>query len=198
MNRESETAERLAHELIHFRFWNKDIRSTIDHARTLHGGHFRDEGTPYIEHPLRVALILAGELDCRDDELVQAALLHDVLEDCPEMTMGDLDLRYGDRVAVLVRFLTRGKARGSGASEESRPEYLARFAQAPAECILLKLCDRLDNLRSLPLSPRLDKRRLMVEETLVYLLPLCQGHFGVFHMLDRLICRAIEDVPLEG
>ena len=74
-------------------------------ASDVHVDSARDEGTPYIRHPLRVALLLAEGLKLHDPELICAALLHDVLEDSPDISADTLGAQFGRGVAALVNFM---------------------------------------------------------------------------------------------
>src|SRR5438067_10491661 len=74
-------------------------------AERAHRGQVRDEGSPFIEHPLRVALIVAEELGRPAADLVCAALLHDVVEDTP-VTLAEVQESCGDTVAHWVELLT--------------------------------------------------------------------------------------------
>src|SRR5215510_16608037 len=74
-----------------------------DHA---HRGQKRDEGTPYIVHPLRVAISLVDELDIHSPKLICAALMHDVIEDSP-VTREELATLFGEEIAEIVWLLTK-------------------------------------------------------------------------------------------
>lgn len=165
-------------------------------ASQAHRDAVRDEGTPYICHVLRVALILVEELGITDPELVCAAALHDVLEDGQEITFQQLRATFGERVARIVHCLT-DEFKHSGLPRAERKElYLERFAQADEDCLLLKLCDRLDNLRSLPYSPNREKREYMKRETETYLRPLLAGKSGVFSTLEELLAEALKELDM--
>jgi guanosine-3',5'-bis(diphosphate) 3'-pyrophosphohydrolase len=112
-------------------------------ARARHGSQFRrGSDTPYWVHLVRVAMELArwGETS---PVLLQAALLHDTVEDT-DTTMGEIRTGFGPEVADLVDWLTAPE------DAEAQREYYARLqANAPFEAQLLKLADRVDNLRSI-------------------------------------------------
>ncbi len=112
-------------------------------ARARHGSQFRrGSDTPYWVHLVRVAMELArwGETS---PVLLQAALLHDTVEDT-ETTVGEIRTGFGPEVADLVDWLTAPE------DAEAQREYYARLqANAPFEAQLLKLADRVDNLRSI-------------------------------------------------
>lgn len=124
-------------------------------AHKAHDGQFRKYGrshVPYITHPERVAR-RAGSLAhkvtnsvLRCDEIVAAAYLHDVIEDCG-VTHAELETLFGKCVADLVQELTN-PSKGSKASRDERKrmdrEHIAQVSDAAK---LIKLCDRADNLR---------------------------------------------------
>lgn len=134
-------------------------------AQAAHTGQTRDEGTPYISHPIRVAVSLVDELDLYSPTLICSALLHDVIEDS-DVTREDIGQMFGEEIAQVVWLLTK--------LEEVRlSEYLARIEEAgQTGAPLVKLCDRLDNLRSIVHSPRLEKKRRLIRTTEELYMPL--------------------------
>jgi GTP pyrophosphokinase len=159
----------------------------------VHKGSTRDEGTPYLRHPLRVALILHEELGVQDPDLICAAVLHDVLEDSPHVDREALHREFGDTVATLVFCLTDEFQSVDLTRSERKARYLQRMAQEDELCLFVKLCDRLDNVRSLSLSPYLEKRRSMIQETEHYLMPVFQYRQGPFSPLGPLLRKALMD-----
>jgi (p)ppGpp synthase/HD superfamily hydrolase len=114
-------------------------------AAAAHGDQLRDEGTPYIEHPVRVAQVLWSELGVRDVELLMAALNHDVLEDC-DLDADFMQGKFGARVTELVQHVTKPPVPAD--QKQARDDaYLAALRAAPRDARLLKLADRIDNLR---------------------------------------------------
>jgi (p)ppGpp synthase/HD superfamily hydrolase len=114
-------------------------------AAAAHGGQLRDEGTPFIEHPVRVAQVLWSELGVRDVDLLIAALNHDVLEDC-DLDADFMQSKFGPRVTELVQHVTKQPV--PDAQKSARDDaYLAALREAPRDARLLKLADRIDNLR---------------------------------------------------
>jgi GTP pyrophosphokinase len=141
------------------------VRRAYEVAETAHARQTRDEGTPYIVHPLRVAISLVAELDVASPELISAALLHDVIEDS-DITREEIAEMFGDDTAAVVWLLTK-------LDHVSVPDYLAAIeSAAETGAPVVKLCDRLDNLRFLLDSPRLDKRHHYIWTTERYYLPL--------------------------
>ncbi len=115
-------------------------------AEAAHDGQMRDEGTPYIEHPIRVALILWEELGVRDVDMLVAALNHDVLEDCDWLDAGVLEGALGERPTGFIQDVT--KPRVPDAEKAQRDQvYLDGLPKLCHESRLIKLADRIDNLR---------------------------------------------------
>lgn len=162
-------------------------------TREVHCGSTRDEGTPYLRHPLRVALILHEEFGVQDSDLICAAVLHDVLEDSAHLDRETLHRAFGDTVATLVFCLTDEFQKVNLPRSERKAQYLQRMAQEDDRCLFIKLCDRLDNIRSLSLSPHLEKRRSMIQETERYLMPVFQHRQGPFSPLEPLLRKALID-----
>lgn len=134
-------------------------------ARKAHAGQTRDEGTPYIVHPIRVAVSLVDELGLYSPTLICSALLHDVIEDS-DITREDIAELFGEEIAEVVWLLTK-------LDEVKLSEYLARIeAAAHTGAPLVKLCDRLDNLRSVARTPRLEKKHRYIRTTEDLYLPL--------------------------
>jgi len=134
-------------------------------ARSAHDGQMRDEGTPYILHPIRVATVLSEELALYSCELTCAALLHDVVEDS-DVTRDEIEAEFGHTVARIVWLLTK-------LPEVSLPAYLAAIERASdIKAPVVKLCDRLDNLRFLMRSPKAEKKRRYIKTTEQYYLPI--------------------------
>src|SRR5947207_2831315 len=98
------------------------VRRAYEVARTAHSGQTRDEGTPYIVHPVRVAVSLVDELRIYTPKLICSALLHDVIEDS-EITREEIRRLFNDEVAEVVWLLTKFE-------DVSLREYLARIEAA--------------------------------------------------------------------
>jgi guanosine-3',5'-bis(diphosphate) 3'-pyrophosphohydrolase len=176
------------------------VRRAIAFARHVHAGALRDEGTPYIAHPLRVALTLVDELAVADTDLICAALLHDTIEDDPTVTCDSLRAAFGPSVAHTVSCLTDEFKQSGLPRVERRERYLARIARADEPCLLVKLCDRIDNLRSLRYVTDAEKKARMKRETETYLVPALANRPPPFPELGRLIDEALceLDLPVKG
>jgi GTP diphosphokinase / guanosine-3',5'-bis(diphosphate) 3'-diphosphatase len=141
------------------------VRRAYEIAEAAHTGQMRDEGTPYIVHPIRVAVSLVDELEMVSPKLVCSALLHDVIEDSPT-TREEVAEIFGEEIARIVWLLTKLESVSLG-------DYLAAIeAAAETGAPLVKLCDRLDNLRFLGHSPKPEKKHRYIRSTEHFYLPM--------------------------
>lgn len=141
------------------------VRRAYEVAQAAHSGQTRDEGSPYIVHPVRVALSLVDELNVFSPSLICSALLHDVIEDS-DVTRTDVARMFDEQIAEIVWLLTKFE-------DVSLREYLARIERAAETgAPLVKLCDRLDNMRSVIDTPSLAKKRRYIRTTEELYLPL--------------------------
>jgi len=122
------------------------VRGALEQARSDHAGQVRNgsRGMPYVEHPIRVAAIL-DELGY-GDEVLAAALLHDVVEDS-ETTLDELRERFGGEVAGLVGAMTDDEELED--YRERKAEHRERLAAAPVEALAIYGADKLTNSKTL-------------------------------------------------
>lgn len=122
------------------------VKTALEKARAAHEGQVRNGsgGMPYVEHPIAVAARLE-ELGV-SDEVLAAALLHDVIEDS-ETTLDELRQPFGDEVAGLVGALTDDESIDS--YRERKAEHRERVAAAPAEALAIYGADKLTNVSTL-------------------------------------------------
>lgn len=163
------------------------------YAMKAHGSQKRASGDPFFSHPLEVAAILT---DLKlDDATIAAALLHDTIEDTPT-TRDEIDQLFGPDIATLVDGLTKLKKLDLVTREAKQAENLRKLLLAIAadvRVLLVKLADRLHNMRTLEFVPPA-KRKLIAEETLDIYAPLA-GRIGMHEMreeLDDLAFRELE------
>lgn len=156
---------------------NEAIEKAFDTAVEAHEGQFRQSGEPYVIHPIAVAEIVAEW--GMDYESIQAALLHDVVEDT-DMTVEELAEQFGEKVAELVNGVTKLRLSASprpaadSVRREASNENLRKLLLASAKdvrVIMVKLADRLHNLRTLGHLNE-ERRQRIARESLEIFAPL--------------------------
>ncbi|MGM4928360.1 RelA/SpoT family protein [Tardiphaga sp. 619_E2_N8_5] len=154
------------------------------YAMVAHGEQTRASGDPYFSHPLEVAAILT---DLKlDDATIVAALLHDTIEDT-EATRTEIDKLFGAEIGALVEGLTKLKRLELVSREAKQAENLRKLLLAIADdvrVLLIKLADRLHNMRTMEFMPPASRRRI-AEETLDIYAPLA-GRMGMQAMREEL------------
>jgi len=154
------------------------------YAMRAHGEQKRASGDPYFSHPLAVAAILT---DLKlDDATIAAALLHDTIEDT-EATRAEIDQMFGKDIGALVEGLTKLKKLDLVTKEAKQAENLRKLLLAIADdvrVLLIKLADRLHNMRTLSHMPP-EARRRGAQETLDIYAPLA-GRMGMHEMREEL------------
>src|SRR5437868_143829 len=154
------------------------------YAMKVHGTQTRASGDPYFSHPLEVAAILTGLK--LDDATIVAALLHDTIEDT-EATRAEIDQIFGHEIGALVDGLTKLKRLELVSREAKQAENLRKLLLAIADdvrVLLIKLADRLHNMRTLEFVAPASRHRI-AEETLDIYAPLA-GRMGMQEMREEL------------
>jgi guanosine-3',5'-bis(diphosphate) 3'-pyrophosphohydrolase len=166
------------------------------YAMKAHGEQRRASGDPYFSHPIEVAAILT---DLKlDDATIAAALLHDTIEDTAA-TRAEIDSLFGPDIGTLVEGLTKLKRLDLVTKEAKQAENLRKLLLAIADdvrVLLIKLADRLHNMRTLDYMP-LEARRRAAEETLEIYAPLA-GRMGMHEMREELEDLAFRELYPEA
>jgi GTP pyrophosphokinase len=166
-------------------------------SKTSHGNQKRHSGDPYFSHPLAVAEILA---DLKlDQESVITGLLHDVVEDT-EVTLDEIEADFGEEIAKLVDGVTKLGKIESIPSNERVAENFRKLALAMSEDIrvlLVKLADRIHNMRTLFYMPSREKKIRKAQESLDIYAPLA-GRLGLNKIKDELQELAFEIIDPEN
>ncbi len=160
------------------------IETAYHFSEAAHNGQFRASGDPYISHPLAVANILA-QLRL-DSQALIAALLHDVMEDT-SVTKAEISRKFGKPVAELVDGVSKLDRIEFETHEEAQAENFRKMLLAMARdvrVILIKLADRLHNMRTLDAVPP-EKRRRIAHETLEIYAPIA-NRLGLNNMYQEL------------
>ena len=170
------------------------IEKAYNYAKKAHQGQYRISGEPFVEHPLGVAFILAElELDLIS---ITGALLHDVVEDT-EISSEDIADNFSEEIALLVDGVTKLTRLKFKTKEEHQAESLRKMFIAMAEdirVILIKLADRLHNMRTLSFMNR-EKQIEKAKETLEIYAPLAH-RLGISHLkweLEDLSFRYLDE-----
>lgn len=166
------------------------IKKAYELAKTAHEGQKRRSGEPFIIHPIAVAQILADMN--MDAESICAALLHDVVEDTP-VTAEEVKKLFGETVELLVDGVTKiGQLPAYKSAEEQRNENVRKMVLAMSKdirVIIIKLADRVHNLRTMRFMPE-EKRRYKARETLEIYAPLAH-RLGIRSFKEELEDLAI-------
>ncbi|HAV01842.1 MAG TPA: RelA/SpoT family protein, partial [Chryseobacterium sp.] len=169
---------------------NKVIRKAFDIALDAHKDQRRKTGEPYIYHPIEVAKIVANEIGLGATSIA-CALLHDVIEDS-DYTYEDLKKIFGQKIADIVNGLTKISVMNhqniSIQSENYRKLLLT--LSTDFRVILIKIADRLHNMRTLD-SMRPDKQKKIASETVYIYAPLAH-RLGLYNIKSEL-----EDLSLK-
>jgi len=169
------------------------LRAAYEVAELAHHSQTRVTGEPYVTHPLAAAQILA---DIGIDPVaVAAAILHDVPEDT-DFTLADIEERFGAEVAQLVDGVTKLSKFSTHSHEEQQAENIRKMFLAMADdirVVLIKLADRLHNMRTLNALPA-DKQARIARQTLEIYAPLAErlGIWSIKWELEDLAFKTLE------
>lgn len=162
-----------------------------------HGTQKRASGDPYFSHPIEVAGILT-ELRL-DDETIATAILHDTVEDTVA-TPEEIERIFGGNVARLVDGVTKLSKIEAQTENERAAENLRKFLLAMSgdiRVLLVKLADRLHNMRTLHFIPKPEKRRRIAKETMDIYAPLAE-RIGMYEFMKEMQTLAFEQLEPEA
>src|SRR5215472_10216425 len=174
------------------------IRKAFEFSLLHHAGQTRASGEPFLVHPLEVALVLA---DMKlDSTAIAAGLLHDAIEDTP-VTHEDIRREFGDQVAHIVEGVTKIGKIDLASREERQAENVRKMVLAMVDdirVVLIKLADRLHNMRTLQHLPE-ERRQSIARETLEIYAPLAHrlGMGKVRGELEDLSFRYVDSIGYE-
>ena len=158
----------------------KKIEEAYKLAKKAHAGQVRASNEPYIIHPISVAYILAGlQMDLSG---IIAAILHDVVEDT-EYTLTDIEKYFGKEIAFLVDGVTKLSSFYYANKEDQQLENFRKMFLAMAKdirVVVIKLADRLHNMRTLGVFRR-EKQQRIAQETLEIYAPLAH-RLGIYNI----------------
>jgi len=171
----------------------KLIRKAFEMALESHKGMRRKSGEPYIYHPIAVAQIAADEIGLGPTSIV-CALLHDVVEDT-DVSLEDIEREFGKKVALIIDGLTKISGvfdTNSSLQAENFRKMLLTLAD-DVRVILIKLADRLHNMRTMEFMPR-DKQLKLSSETVYLYAPLAHrlGLYAIKSELEDLSMKYME------
>lgn len=175
----------LAEFIIHVESYNANIdiplvRSAYEFSDRVHAGQYRESGDPYVEHCLNVAFILA-EIHM-DSATIAAGLLHDAIEDAGA-TVSEIKREFGEEIADMVNGLTKMSGLRFKNAAEQQVEYFRKMLLSMTKdvrLIVIKLADRLHNMRTLSHLPEEKRKRIALETREIYA-PLAH-RFGMARM----------------
>ena len=174
----------------------REIKKAFQFGMLMHGDQLRESGDPYFSHPIEVANILA-ELNL-DTSSVVCALLHDTIEDT-KATIKDIKDNFGKEIAKLVDGVTKlneleSKPDQSKAAEDFRKLILA--SSSDIRVLLIKIADRLHNMRTLKYLKNKNRRKRIATETLEIYAPLA-ARIGMHEMREELEDLAFSETEPE-
>lgn len=170
-------------------YLNEEEMKAVEEAAVFgaiaHQKQMRQSGEPYFVHPLAVTSILAQHgIEMR---VLQAALLHDVIEDVEEVHYGDLEERFGREVADMVEGVSKlGKLKDVSPHELAAGSFMKmmKAVNEDSRVLLVKLADRLHNMQTLS-ALRREKQIRIANETLEVYIPLAE-HLGLYYFRTQL------------
>lgn len=181
----------------HPRVKSELLGDAYDFAKQHHGEQLRASGDAYYSHPVEVASLLA---DFKMDETtIVAGLLHDVVEDT-DISIGDVEVRFGADVAELVDGVTKLEKLEYVSKEAQQAENFQKFILATVQDIrvlIVKLGDRLHNMRTIAFLNKEERRKRIARETMDIYAPLAR-RIGLYGVASELEDRSFEQINFEA
>ena len=179
----------------------KLIRKAFDVAVDAHSDQRRKSGEAYIFHPIAVAKIVASKIGL-DATSIAAALLHDVVEDCPRYTIDDIQQLFGETVARIVDGLTKISSLNKDMNVSMQAENFRKMLLTlhdDIRVIIIKIADRLHNMQTIHSMPE-DKQLKIASETLYIYAPLAHkiGLYNIKSKLEDLALKYTEPEVYSG
>jgi guanosine-3',5'-bis(diphosphate) 3'-pyrophosphohydrolase len=148
------------------------VSEAVEFARRWHGEQKRPTGAPYLDHLLEAVEVLVRGAGIYDQDILCAAVLHDVVEDTP-CTLAEVSEGFGPHVAELVGWVTIPELEPGEDKATVKEAYLRRLPDAPVDALRVKLADRASNVQTLRnLAPA--KQRAYYAQTVTYIVPLAR------------------------
>ena len=170
---------------------NHIVFKALDFAVELHAGQKRKSNEPYIIHPLSVAQILSQDLGVKDPSLLASALLHDVVEDVEHITLEDIKQHFGNVVAELVDGCTKMSLQRLDRTTlvDRTHSKLLLSSSRRLGILLIKMADRLHNIKTLEFLKK-SKQRRIAQETIEIYAPLA-AKLNLFSLKRELFQLAL-------
>ncbi len=174
------------------------LHRAYDFAREKHGDQLRQSGDPYYSHPVRVATLLS--LVRLDEATIMAGLLHDTVEDCDDVDLALIEKEFGSDVAELVDGVTKLGQLEYQSEASKQAENFQKFILATVNDIrvlLVKLADRMHNMRTLHFKKKEESRRRVARETMDLYAPLAR-RVGLHYLASEMEDLAFQHLNPEA
>lgn len=174
------------------------LLKAYEFAREKHGDQLRQSGDPYYSHPVRVATVLAYIR--LDEATIMAGLLHDTVEDCDDVDLALIEQEFGTDVAELVDGVTKLGQLEYQSEASKQAENFQKFILATVNdvrVLLVKVADRLHNMRTLHFKKKEESRRRVARETMDLYAPLAR-RVGLHYIASQMEDLAFQQLNPEA